>query len=327
MPKALVIGAGPAGMLAAVQLKRSGFETDLADPSPGSGLRTRPQSGHVHLLQPATLALITRWLPQLSAHTNPQLCRTTFDQLLWTLSLQYIDSVHTARIKSVIFRGNKVLVHAAGQIKEYNLLIDASGAARATAGSVARQCNTALPLDSGPASGDYATLKLTNLSEETRQIIAVRDNDSGYGALLQHTGNGRGLLTLQAPVEERPPEDLTTALRVLRGFADPRPWAACHKSRALGRTVIFRGRPATRLALEQVTDLPANWLPMGDCLLTTQPYLGQGFEQLTEHVVLLEQGLAEGRSCRQIRNQLVHRARQRWWNATWRDAMQACALS
>ena len=248
MPKALVIGAGPAGMLAAVQLKRSGFETDLADPSPGSGLRTRPQSGHVHLLQPATLALITRWLPQLSAHTNPQLCRTTFDQLLWTLSLQHIDSVHTARIKSVSFRGNKVLVHAAGQIKEYDLLIDASGAVRA-------------------------------------------------------------------------------ALRVLRGFADPRPWAACHRSRAPGRTVIFRGRPATRLALEHVTDLPANWLPVGDCLLTTQPYLGLGFEQLTEHVVLLEQGLAEGRSCRQIRNQLVHRARQRWWNATWRDTMQVCALS
>lgn len=92
-------------------------------------------------------------------------------------------------------------------------------------------------------------------------------------------------------------------------------------SQLRGRALRFAGRPTSRLALEAMPDLPDQWIPLGNCLLSTQPFLGHGIDQLTEQVDLLATGLDARLRWPEIRSSLVARARERWWGATWVDAL------
>ncbi|MBK9269757.1 MAG: hypothetical protein IPM67_14105 [Sphingomonadales bacterium] len=56
MPRALVIGDGPAGLLAAITLRRAGWSVQIAAGRPGA----RPHHRHVHQIAPSVLTAIER---------------------------------------------------------------------------------------------------------------------------------------------------------------------------------------------------------------------------------------------------------------------------
>ncbi|HBX72465.1 NAD(P)-binding protein [Haliea sp.] len=320
--RAIIIGAGPAGLLAAILLKRNDLQVDLVDPTPDNGWKTRPQCRHVHVWSRSTWERLTRWLPELEKHTGTLPDRASLDRALWLLGARHIDHLHATRIKASNFTAKTAAVNISGRWVDYDLLIDASGAARATAAGIARAAGAALPLDQGTAGGNCVTLPLAGITQSNEPgSFASSSRHSRYGAILHTAGRGSGSLTLQTPGDSPPPETIGAVLQILRTLDSPEMWTMCCHARLRGRATTFPARPSSRLALESVANLPACWIPLGDCLLITRPDLGQGFAQLTEHLDVLEQGLIGGLCWPEIRNRVVASAQTQWWRATWAEAL------
>jgi hypothetical protein len=232
--------------------------------------------------------------------------------------------VHAARITRFEFLPDRVRTCSPEGERTFDLLVDASGASRASLAGLAAACGRSVPLHQGPPSGGYVTFRLGGIEAVGgRDGHASRDVRGGAGAVLQR---GRGLawrLTLQLPPGVAAPADLQAALAVLSAFEDPFIHEACRTARSQGAPQRHGGRPPTRLALEEVAGLPERWLALGDCLLATPPYLGHGLDQLTEQAALLDEGLSIGHSWPAIREHINARAQERWWAATWVEALRA----
>lgn len=322
--RALVVGAGPAGLLAATALSRQGFAVHLADPEPGNGARTRPQSVHVHLWPGSAWQRLKSWLPELEALTGPWPTRATLDDVLWRLCRPQVDQVHATRIRELVFRESSVDALTDAGWLAFDLVVDASGASRATLASVAKACGFPVTLHEGPPSGGYVTLLLAGIDlNGDEAVVAARDAKSGAGAILMGAAGSAARLTLQVPPGAGVPADLPMALRFLEAFDDPRLHEVCRAATLEGNPVRYGNRPHARLALEEMAGLPGNWIPVGDCLLATPPYLGHGLDQLTEHVELLGSGVEAKLSWAESRTRMVLRARERWWGATWIEAFRS----
>jgi len=322
--RALVVGAGPAGLLAATALSHRGFAVHLADPEPGNGTRTRPQSAHVHLWPGSAWQRLNSWLPELEELTGPRPTRTMLDDMLWRLCRPQIDAVHAVRIRELVFRESSV--HALTDMGwlYFDLVVDASGASRATLASVAQACGFPVTLHEGPPSGGYVTLRLAGIDlDADGRVVAVRDANSGAGAIFMGAAGSAARLTLQVPPGAGVPADLPMALRFLEAFDAPVLHQVCEGATLEGRPVRYGSRPHARLALEEIAALPENWIPIGDCLLATPPYLGHGLDQLTEQVELLGSGVDGNLSWAENRTRMVLRARERWWGATWIEAFRS----
>lgn len=326
--RALVLGAGPAGLLTARILARHGMAVELADPEPGTGQRTRPQAGHVHRWPAGAWQRLTRELPGLESITGPQPEREAFDDALWALCRPQLAAVHAARMTRFEFRSDCVRAWTAAGERTFDVLIDASGASRATLASLAAACGQPIPLHQGPPSGGYVTFRLSGVrAGDGSDGHASRDVRSGAGAVLQR---GRGLtwrLTLQLAPGVAAPADLQAALRTLAAFDDPFIHEACRAAHSEEAPQRFGGRPPARLSLEEMARLPERWLALGDCLLATPPYLGHGLDQLTEQVELLDKGLSIGHSWPAIREHINARAQERWWAATWIEALRVPVMA
>jgi hypothetical protein len=322
--RALVLGAGPAGLLAARVLARHGMAVELADPEPGTGQRTRPQAGHVHRWPASAWQRLTREFPGLESITGPRPEREALDDALWALCRPQLAAVHAARMTHFEFPPDGVRAWTSAGERAFDVLIDASGASRASLASLATACGQPIPLHQGPPSGGYVTFRLSGVQAgDGSDGHASRDARSGAGAVLQR---GRGLawrLTLQLPPGVAAPADLQAALTMLAAFDDPVIHEACRAAHSEGTPQRFGGRPPARLGLEEMARLPERWLALGDCLLATPPYLGHGLDQLTEQVELLDEGLAAGCAWPVLREQINARARERWWAATWIEALRA----
>jgi 2-polyprenyl-6-methoxyphenol hydroxylase-like FAD-dependent oxidoreductase len=325
--RALVVGAGPAGLLSAVVLSQRGVRAHIVDPEPGNGSRTRPQSVHVHLWQHSAWQRLTAWLPILAEWHGPFPERATLDELLWTLCRPQVVEVHTARVRQISFRSNCVQVLLGSGRRDFDLIIDASGASRATVYSVAQTCGQPVILDEGPPSDEYVTFRLSGVDSGSEGIVlAVRDAGWGGGAILRQEPQSMARLTLQVPAGADRPKDLPSALAFLAALNDSKLYEACNRAKLSGSPARYVGQPNARLALEAMSGLPDRWIPIGDCLLATPPCLGQGIDQLTEQVELMASGLDTGISWAESRARLVARARERWWGATWIEALRAPML-
>lgn len=321
--RALVLGAGPAGLLTALTLARRGYAVHLADPSPGDGARTRPQSAHVHSYPASAWERLTTWLPELPTITGRHPERPRLDAALWALCRPYLAVTHAARLSALSFRAGGAQVRLSARDLSFELVVDASGLARATIAGVASSCNAPVPIDEGPPGAGYLSLRLGGVvRSDTRPMLACRHSDTGAGAILLTRPDASACLTLQIPREASTPADLETVLAFLARLPDSRLLQSCSGARMQGPPRRFPGRPASRLALDAMMNLPDPWIPVGDCLLSTQPFLGHGIDQLTEQVDLLAGGVDARLRWPEIRATLVARARERWWAATWIDALQ-----
>jgi 2-polyprenyl-6-methoxyphenol hydroxylase-like FAD-dependent oxidoreductase len=322
--RALVLGAGPAGLLAARVLARHGVTVELADPEPETGQRTRPQAAHVHRWPASAWERLTREFPGLESITGPCPEREVLDEALWALCRPHLEAVHAARMTRFEFPPDRVRTWTSQGERAFDLLVDASGATRATLASLAAACGQPIPLHQGPPSGGYVTFPISDVQPvDGSDGHASRDARSGAGAVLQRGRLSTWRLTLQLPPGVAAPADLPAARAMLAAFDDPFIHGACRAARSAGASQRFGGRPPARLGLEEMADLPERWLPLGDCLLATPPYLGHGLDQLTEQVELLDEGLAAGCAWPVLREQINARARERWWAATWIEALRA----
>jgi 2-polyprenyl-6-methoxyphenol hydroxylase-like FAD-dependent oxidoreductase len=345
--RALVLGAGPAGLLTSQVLARHGFEVHLADPEPDTGRRTRPQSAHAHLWPTSAWQRLVEWLPELAENlckrgvpslsaralhldaaaaddvARPWPDRPTLDATLWSLCRPRISHVHARRVGRIDFAERCIRAPLTRHDLLCDVVVDASGAARATLASLAATCGRPIPLVEGPPSGGYVTFQVRNVHlAGDRSGHAGRDTATGCGAILLRDAGNAWRLTLQMPPGVTIPLSLRTALDLLGTFTDTRIADACRGAFLLTTPQRFGGHPPARLALEETTGLPDGWLPIGDCVLATPPYLGQGLDQLTEQVELIDTSLAVDESWPQIRDRIVRRAQERWWGATWIEALR-----
>ena len=151
--RALVLGAGPAGLLAARVLARHGVTVELADPEPGTGQRTRPQAAHVHRWPASAWRRLIREFPGLESITGPCPEREVLDDALWALCQPQLANVHALRMTRFEFPPGRVRAWTSGGERAFDLLIDASGATRASLAGLAAACGQPIPLHQGPPSG------------------------------------------------------------------------------------------------------------------------------------------------------------------------------
>jgi 2-polyprenyl-6-methoxyphenol hydroxylase-like FAD-dependent oxidoreductase len=352
MMRALVLGAGPGGMLSAYVLAGRGFRVSIADPEPGSGAKTRPQSRHAHVFREETWERLSHLLPGLTdelakrgypplpapsaaggppesppdTKARPWPDRPALDSALWALCHPVLAEIHAVRASHLDFTEGRVRAPGCGS-GSYDLVVDATGTARASLASVASAVGGPLPLLEGPASGGYVTFRITCVqTSPSATTHATRDFDTGMGVILSRSGLERWLLTLQLPQGATPPESLDSALEVLARLEDSQIHTLCRGARTSEPLARFGGRPATRLALEECPHLPDAWLPLGDCTLTTQPYLGQGVDQVVSQVGLLDDGLGRGQSIPAIRSRMAEQTMDRWAQATLTEALLGARL-
>jgi 2-polyprenyl-6-methoxyphenol hydroxylase-like FAD-dependent oxidoreductase len=81
-------------------------------------------------------------------------------------------------------------------------------------------------------------------------------------------------------------------------------------------------QPASLLALDEVGPV-AGWLVIGDGLLTTAPYQGNGFAQLLDQAEALASGLQAEERTADLRLRLFESARRAWFQAACVDCFTA----
>ncbi len=158
-------------------------------------------------------------------------------------------------------------------------LVDASGARRASLPCLAA-AGAALP-DSEVCCGrqTYHSLALQLNAAPPRQQWLI-DDGPGQAWLVDVTAGGR--LTITRRVEETTPTDgLVAALsRALARRSITRLGAWLQTAQPLGPPCTHRAPPARRLLL---THPPAGWLAVGDALVQTPPWQGNGVAQARQH--------------------------------------------
>lgn len=312
MNAAVILGAGPAGLLLTRVLGRAGVSVTLVRGG-GSGVG-RPARHHVHVLPASTRRVLESLGIRLGAG-HPD--RDALDGILEACALRCAQSVLHGRASRIGWdAGGRAEVRTTcGARIEADLLVDATGTARASFAAAAAHARRDLPLEMADGRWRYSSVLLRGSGlPEAGELVAVRDFEAGEGLLLLGTGDGLARATLQTSAAAGPPDLndlLATAARL--GTAD-----GCIHNGSLHR---WGPHPVTRAALEGIPELPAGWLPVGDALLVTPPHLAGGVRQAADHAMLVTRGLAAGDTPDQIRHALTVAARAAWLEATMAEAL------
>lgn len=323
--RAAVIGAGPAGMLAAHALARAGVEVCLV-PRAGAGAPPLPSPAwhHVHVVPAPAWSLLERLVPgltrQLPGARRPD--RAELDGALAGLCLPDIPRVESSGVQAITWgsSGAELAFHAGTRWRS-ELVIDATGGARITCGSVASHLGGPVPVDVVPGGGRYTSALLRGVRlPDGDGFLAARAATPGSGVLLLALGNGLTRITVQTPADQRI-ADPRGLKRAWVDVGDPAIHAACAAAVVTGSLVRWGPHPITRIVLEECADAPSAWMPLGDALLVTPPHLARGIAHLAEQVAVLENWLATGRVLPDLRARLADVSAVRWFEATLMDGL------
>lgn len=317
----LVIGAGPAGLLAALVLSRSGCRVVVAE-YPGRRSAGRPQWHHVHLIDQSTWETLRSLIPGLDQEMvrlgapvaaadadsldgcgrGPQRAfpdRRTLDTGLGNLcrddpSVECLDDNMAGRLQA---RGpgfvDPVECDAA-----YDLVIDCSGTARASLPRLPAECHPFVV--EGTTAGAHASLRVTGLEWPDKVVgHLTRDADGLGGCLLRRCSAEESLISWLLPDETPLPRDAETLLRMTRRCSDPRIAELMRHAIPAGPVRHWRGRRMSRLGFEG-GHLPGGWLALGDALLHTPPRQGRGLAQLGRQLEVLAASVEGGVASREI---------------------------
>lgn len=323
--RAAVIGAGPAGLLAAHALARAGVEVCLV-PRAGAGALPHASGSwhHVHVVPSPAWVLLERLVPgltgQLPGARRPD--RLELDGALARLCLPDIPRVEPSGVQAISWgsSGAELAFHA-GVRWRGELVIDATGGARITCGSVATHLGRSVPVDVVPGGGRYTSALLRGVRlPDGDGFLAARAATPGSGVLLLGLADGLTRITVQTPATQRI-ADPAELKRAWFGVGDPAIHAACADAEVTGSLVRWGPHPITRIVLEECADAPSAWLPMGDALLVTPPHLARGIAQLTEQVAALGEWVASRRAMPDLRARLADLSAMRWFEATLMDSL------
>lgn len=306
---AIIVGAGPAGLLVGSELTRSGFRVAVLDPRAGV---PGPQAAHVHLLSDSTWAGLCRLLPGLErrvrSHGAPfaplgaamldgtlsEKCRVWPDREQLDRSMLECATreahVPVLKRRAASVRRRRGLWQVAGHEAEW--LIDASGGSRATLRAASRFA----PIDWlewGRRRG-YASVELEGVDWPEGRIGHGWRDAAGDGLVLRRIAGVITRATLQlVDTEDLPgscdefagratgimPSEYSRWLFRACPVTAVRTWKSRRSSSVLGGEGLRR----------------IGWMAVGDALLTTAPHQGQGLAQIVDQVEgvrdLLDAGL------------------------------------
>lgn len=318
-------------MLAAAVLGRHGLSVACVEMNPdvpGS------QSHHVHLFAPAALKSIDAWIPGFiiglvehgaicvdrdgrmvaGGEVFPHPSRAVLDTTLRKSSEQQV--VHAKVLETHYKGGSWILQLSDGSKLSGRRIVDASGQARRSLRGISANETNMLVLHEGPRTGSYLSAVVSQLdAPDDLGVLRIRGQGNTPGLLGVRLDESQWQLTLQFEA----------------GLALPSWKAAVQAFPSSVRNMFRRHRLLTtvrRCGGQRSTYLdtetacrPCDWLPLGDALLCTPPYQGNGLSNIVSQLQCIDQGLESGSSFEQIRDQIWDEAQSLWMQATMVDTL------
>ncbi|PZQ21687.1 MAG: hypothetical protein DI569_11120 [Sphingopyxis macrogoltabida] len=285
MRAALVIGDGPAGLLAAIALRRAGWAVQIAP-----GRRTaRAHHGHVHQIAPATIAGIEAIAGRRVAG--------------WSLADQLrIDGHAPSRVVAAPLVDPAALVRALSRHaveagagfaepcmaipiggEAFGLLVDASGSSVLAS----RTPGLHVAIDESDATDICWTWRGTAGRSDAPWTIAARNVGRADGLWMIRTAEGRCTMTVRSPHggdEDGTPFHLLDSLMLAAGHD----WARRMGGVRLDRNPVRHCAPYARRVEVALSPGAIPLVRIGDGLIQTAPRFGQGFAQIVEQIGLLQ---------------------------------------
>ena len=309
MRTALVMGDGPAGLLAAIGLQRAGWMAKIAPGRRGA----RTHHGHVHQISFATMAKIEAVAGQeVAGWSAADLLHIDGAASPAMMKAPIVDPA--ALVDALSRRATELGAKLVGprmaipvEDKSFDLLVDASGSGVLAS----RTAGLNVAIDQSGAIDECWTWRGRAGSGRDCWTIAARDVADATSLWLTRAVDGRCMMTVRcADYDESP----VSPFRLL----DSVMLAAGHDwGRRMGQIrfdadpVRHRAPFARRVEVTRSAGGPP-LLRIGDGLIQTAPRFGQGFAQIAEQIELMRAALASGSSPASAGATLEASADRRW---------------
>jgi len=284
MRAALILGDGPAGLLAAIALRRAGWEVEIA---PGRRV-ARAHHGHIHQIAATTIAGIEAIAGRnLAGWSVADQLRIDGDAPPAVVQAPIVDAPALVRALSrraielgAVVTSPRAAIPMARQA--FGLTVDASGSGVLAS----RTAGLEVAIDESDATDICWTWRGSFGDDALPWMIAARNLGGAASLWLCRHAEGRCTMTVRtADDEERPgsPFRLLDSLMLAAGHDGARRMGGlrldCTPARhcaPYARRVEVRGAP-------RGTPL----IRIGDGLIQTAPRFGQGFAQIVEQIDLM----------------------------------------
>ena len=318
----MVLGDGPAGLLAAIALRRAGWAVDIA---PGRRA-TRAHHGHVHQIASATIERVEAIAGQgVAGWSAADQLRIDGDARPTMIQAPIVDPAALVRALSrrAIGLGAQFVeprMELPIERNPYSLLVDASGSGVLASRTVGLD----VAIDESDATDMCWTWRGTAGSRDDRWMIAARSvGVAGAANLwLTRTADGRCMMTIRcADHVDHPgsPFRLLDSLMLAAGHD----WARRMGKICLHAAPVRHNAPFARRV--EVTG-PAGGTPLvriGDGLIQTAPRFGQGFAQIVEQIDLMHPAITGDTSLANAADAIEASADRRWLAAMIGAASQS----
>ena len=309
MRAALVMGDGPAGLLAAIGLQRAGWMAKIAPGRRGA----RTHHGHVHQISFATMAKIEAVAGQeVAGWSAADLLRIDGAALPSMMKAPIVDPA--ALVGALSRRATELGAKLVGprmaipvEDRSFDLLVDASGSGVLAS----RTAGLDVAIDESDAIDECWTWRGTAGSGRDCWTIAARDVADATSLWLTRAVDGRCMMTVRcADYDENPvsPFRLLDSVMLAAGHDWGRRMG---KIRFDADPVRHRAPFARRVEVTRSAGGPP-LLRIGDGLIQTAPRFGQGFAQIVEQIELLRSALASGSSPASAVSTIEASADRRW---------------